>query len=174
MKPSLKTTLACALTGLYAASGQAASLSIEIEIPRIESTQYHRPYVAVWLQSPDRKLVRDIAVWYDHKMPKAEGTKWLKDMRQWWRVSGRSQSEPADGITGATQPVGTHTIKIDDTHTALAGLPPGGYQLIVEAAREKGGREVLSLPLPWPTQSAIAVEAKGETELGRVALTVSP
>src|SRR5690606_24519016 len=91
MKLLLKTTLACTLAGLYAAPAHAAGVKLEVEIPRIEVAEYHRPYVAVWLQTPDRKTVRDIAVWYDYKMPKEEGKKWLKDLRQWWRVSGRSQ-----------------------------------------------------------------------------------
>lgn len=174
MKLTLKTTLAGTLAAFYTASGYAAGVSIDIEIPRIDTAQYHRPYVAVWLQSPDRKQVRDIAVWYDYKMPKAEGAKWLKDLRQWWRVSGRSQDELADGVTGATQPVGTHTIKIDDTHPALAELAPGDYELMVEAAREKGGREVLRLPLAWPIQAAASAEAQGESELGRIVVTTSP
>lgn len=174
MKLTLKTTIACALAGLYAAPGHTARLEVQVEIPRIDVAEYHRPYVAIWLQSPDRKTVRDIAVWYDHKMPKEEGKKWLKDMRQWWRISGRGQDDLADGVTGATQAVGTHTIKVDDTHSALADLPAGNYEIIVEASREKGGREVMRLPLPWPADHAISADAQGETELGRIRATVTP
>lgn len=174
MKLPFKTALACALGGLYAASSQAAGLSIQVEIPRIEVAEYHRPYVAVWLQSPDRKIVRDIAVWYDYKLPKEEGKKWLKDMRQWWRVSGRNQAELADGITGATQPVGTHTIKVAPSHPALADLPAGDYELMVEASREKGGREVVRLPLAWPAEPSTTVDAQGATELGRIQAAITP
>src|SRR5690606_35075431 len=67
MKPSIKTTLAAALAGVYAVPLQAASLAVEVELPRIDVAEYHRPYVAVWLQSADRQTVRDVAVWYDHK-----------------------------------------------------------------------------------------------------------
>lgn len=174
MKLSLKATLACVLTALYASPGQAAGLEIQVEIPKIDVAEYHRPYVAVWLQSTDRQTVRDIAVWYDYKMPKEEGKKWLKDLRQWWRVSGRSQDDLADGVTGATQAVGTHTIKVAGDHAALRDLPAGTYEVVVEASREKGGREVLRLPLPWPSDPSTSVEAKGETELGRVQATVLP
>lgn len=174
MKLLLKTTLACTLAGLYAAPAHAAGVKLEVEIPRIEVAEYHRPYVAVWLQTPDRKTVRDIAVWYDYKMPKEEGKKWLKDLRQWWRVSGRSQDELADGVTGATQAVGKHTVDIPATHAALADLPAGEYELVVEASREKGGREVVRLPLAWPIQQAASADAQGETELGRIQATVTP
>src|SRR5690606_6054231 len=93
---------------------------------------------------------------------------------QWWRVSGRSQNDMPDGITGATQPVGTHSIKVADDHPALRELPAGKYEVVVEAAREKGGREVLRLPLPWPPGSSTSVDAKGETELGQVRATILP
>jgi len=172
MKLSLKTTLACALAGAYTAPLHAASLAVEVEIPRIQVAEYHRPYVAVWLQSADRKTVRDIAVWYDYKMPQEEGKKWLKDLRQWWRMSGRSQDQLADGVTGATQAAGKHTIQVAATHPALADLPAGDYEVIVEASREKGGREVLRLPLAWP--QAATADAQGESELGRVQASVTP
>jgi len=174
MKLSLRATLACVLTGLYASPGHSAGLEIQVEIPKIDVAEYHRPYVAVWLQSADRKIVRDLAVWYDYKMPKEEGKKWLKDLRQWWRVSGRSQADLPDGITGATQAVGTHTIKVAGDHAALGDLPAGTYEVVVEAAREKGGREVVRLPLPWPPQASTSADAKGETELGHVQATVLP
>ena len=174
MNSSLKTTLAAALAGVYTVPLQAASLAVEVELPRIDVAEYHRPYVAVWLQSADRQTVRDVAVWYDHKMPKEEGKKWLKDLRQWWRVSGRSQDGPADGVTGATQTAGRHTIEVGPTHPALADLPEGQYELIVEASREKGGREVLRLPLAWPAQQAATAQAQGESELGHVKATLTP
>lgn len=174
MKPSLKTTLACALAGVYTAPLHAASLAIEVEIPRIDVAEYHRPYVAVWLQSADRKTVRDIAVWYDYKMPKEEGKKWLKDLRQWWRMSGRSQDEPADGVTGATQAAGKHSIEVAATHAALADLPAGDYEVVVEASREKGGREVLRLPLAWPAGQAATAQAQGDSELGRIQAIITP
>ena len=48
-----------------------------------------------------------LAVWYDVRTktnnPEGEGTKWLKDMRQWWRRGGRDLSVPIDGVTSATR-----------------------------------------------------------------------
>ena len=34
------------------------------------------------------EFVGNLAVWYDLKQKDNEGTKWLKDMRQWWRAAG--------------------------------------------------------------------------------------
>src|SRR5690606_1440280 len=45
MKLTLKTTLACALASLYAVPGHTAGLEVNVEIPRIDVAEYHRPYV---------------------------------------------------------------------------------------------------------------------------------
>jgi hypothetical protein len=65
-------------------------------------------------------------------------------------------------------------VKLDATHAALKDLAPGEYQLIVEAAREVGGREVLRIPMQWPPKQGTALAAKGEHELGAVSVNVKP
>ena len=37
------------------------------------------------------------------------GTKWLADLRAWWRKGGRSMTLPADGVSGATRAPGQYT-----------------------------------------------------------------
>lgn len=174
-KTLIRSSLACALAGLFSAPlAQAESLSVKVNIPRLEVAEYHRPYVAIWLENADRSVVRDLAVWYDHAMPKAEGKKWLKDMRQWWRVSGRNQEELADGVTGATRAPGTHSLAIPAGDARLANLPAGKYELAVEASREKGGRELIRLPLEWPPVKAVTATETGKTELGAIELSTAP
>jgi len=174
MKPFTRTTLICALAGLFGLPAQAADMTIKVAIPKIEVAEYHRPYVAIWLQSPDRKTVRDIAVWYQTESKGEEGSQWLKDLRQWWRLSGRNQGEPADGVSGATRAVGVQTVEVAADHKALADLPAGEYELLVEAAREKGGRELVRLPLTWPPASDKVLTQQGETELGAIEVTTRP
>ncbi|MDX1550041.1 MAG: DUF2271 domain-containing protein, partial [Lysobacter spongiicola] len=70
---------------LLPASLPAAGLDVTLEIPRLNVAEYHRPYVAVWIERPDHSVAANLAVWYDDDMKGDEGTKWLKDMRQWWR-----------------------------------------------------------------------------------------
>ncbi len=64
--------------------------------------------MAVWIERADNSVVSTLAVWYDLKLKNAEGTKWLKDMRQWWRRTGRELDLPIDGVTSPTRPVGKH------------------------------------------------------------------
>lgn len=152
----------------------AAELDISVEIPRLKVSEYHRPYVAMWLERPDHSVAANLAVWYDVGMKAGEGTKWLKDMRQWWRRSGRSTPMPVDGVSGATRPAGQHQLSFNDAKGPLKGLPPGEYQLVIEAAREVGGREVVSVPITWPGSSPQQLKAKGTSELGQVRVAVTP
>jgi hypothetical protein len=95
-------------------------------------------------------------------------------MRQWWRKAGRDLQMPADGISGATRASGEHTLTFTDAKAPLGKLPAGDYQLVVEAAREVGGRELLRVPFAWPPKAAALAKAKGEHELGGVSVDLKP
>lgn len=170
----MRILLTFGLSGLVAAPALAADLEVSIEIPKLDVAEYHRPYVAVWLERPDQSVAANLAVWYDVANSKQEGDKWLKDLRQWWRRAGREIAVPADGLTSATRAPGSHAVTFDAAHAALKDLPAGEYQLIVEAAREVGGREVVRVPLQWPPKGGATQTAKGAAELGAVAVTVKP
>lgn len=162
------------VTGLLAAPAVAAEIQVKVEIPRLEVAEYHRPYVAIWLERPDKSVASNLAVWYDVANRKQEGDKWLKDLRQWWRRAGRSLEVPIDGVTGATRPAGTHTLTFGGDSAAIADLQPGQYDLVVEAAREVGGREVLRIPFQWPPEKPGVLEARGESELSNISLDLKP
>ncbi len=160
--------------GLAGSPVWAAEVQLKLDLPRLNVAEYHRPYVAVWLERPgEAGAAAQLAVWYDLKKPNNGGAKWLRDMRQWWRQGGRALSLPADGVSGATRAPGEAVLQLDK-HPALAQLQPGNYELVVEAAREAGGREVLRLPLAWPVKAAQQSKAQGEHELGAAQLIVKP
>jgi len=152
----------------------AAGLNVGIEIPRLDVAEYHRPYVAAWIERPDASVATTLAVWYDVKMKDGGGTKWLKDMRQWWRRTGRELDMPIDGVSGPTRPVGAHTVELTEGTAPLTQLPAGEYKLVVEAAREVGGREVVSIPFSWPAAQGQQLNAQGKTELGQITLHLKP
>lgn len=163
-------TLALTVTGLTTAAAQAADLTATVEIPRISSASYHRPYVAVWIERPDQTAVQSLAVWYQQTAnSEGDGTDWLKDLRTWWRKGGRALRMPVDGVSGATRAPGRHTVTVSAAR--LRNLPAGQYNLVVEAARELGGREVVRVPFRWG--AANTGRATGATELGAVTVAVS-
>ena len=154
--------------GSVAAPVMAADLNVSIEIPRLSVAAYHRPYVAVWIERPDNTAVRTLAVWYEVSNT-AEGKDWLKDMRTWWRRGGRSLALPADGVSSATKAPGRHSVAVPGAR--LSGLTAGDYVLVVEAARELGGREAVRVPFRWGAPNT--ARASGSNELGAVSVTVT-
>ena len=108
--------------------------------------------------------------WYNLKKPQQGGQKWLRDMRQWWRRSGRTLDVQADGLSSATRTSGIYELQFSGQDGPLAKLAPGEYLLLVEAAREGGGREILQLPFHWPPTLAQTESAQGSSELGRIAM----
>lgn len=153
----MKTSLAIAVS-VIAAPASAGTVTVTLQ--RIDVAEYHVPYVAVWIEPKAGGPARTLAVWYDVDKRGAEpGTKWLADLRTWWRKGGRSLKLPADGISGATRAPGAHRIVLP------SNLKPGSYTLFVEASREDGGRELVSMPLDVPVRAA---RAAGKTELGAI------
>ena len=163
-----------ALSAAVGLPAMAGGLGVNVELPRLDVAEYHRPYVALWLERADGTVAANLSVWYDVKKRDAEGAKWLKDMRQWWRRTGRELSVPIDGVTQPTKPVGKHALSFTEGSPALPQLPPGQYKLQVEAAREVGRRELISIPFEWPPKPGAALAAQGKHELGAVTLELKP
>lgn len=155
-----KTSLLIA--GLVATPASAAG-TISVTIPSLKVAEYHRPYVAGWIEPAGGGAAKTLFVWYDvKKRGNDPGTKWLADLRTWWRKGGRSLHLPADGVSGATRPAGVQQVAVPD------GIKPGQYTLFVEAARETGGRELVSMPFTVP---ALSGSTSGKAELGAVTLS---
>jgi hypothetical protein len=159
---------------LASASAMGADLALKLDVPQLNVAEYHRPYIAAWLENADQKVVTNLAVLYDTKKKDNAGTKWLKDMRQWWRKTGRDVEMPMDGVSGATKAPGEVSLTFPGAKAALDKLPAGNYTLLVEAAREAGGREVVKVPLQWPPKSAQNLTGQGKEELGAVVVQLKP
>lgn len=148
-----------AALGAIAATPAVAG-TVSVTLPRLNVAEYHRPYVAAWVEPAAGGAAKTLFVWYDVKKQGNEpGTKWLADLRTWWRKGGRSLALPADGISGATRAPGSYAIP-------LPSLPAGQYVLKVEAAREAGGRELVSVPFTQPGGG----QATGAQELAAVTI----
>ncbi|SEB19095.1 DUF2271 domain-containing protein [Variovorax sp. YR216] len=166
-----------ALVALLGAPAFAGGLSVNIEVPRLNVAEYHRPYVAAWIERPDQSVATTLAVWYDVKNKgnaEGEGTKWLKDLRQWWRRTGRELQMPVDGVSSATRPAGKHQLAFTEGSAQMPKLAPGAYKLHVEAAREVGGREIVGIPFQWPPAKADTATVAGTSELGEIKLDLAP
>lgn len=155
-----------------AGTAHAGGMEVTVELPKLSVSEYHRPYVAIWIEDANGQVAGNLSVWYDIKLKDQEGEKWLKDMRQWWRRTGRTLDLPMDGVSSPTKPPGSNKVTFKDTAGALKDLKPGDYKLVVEAAREVGGRELVEVPFKWAPGAESTQSASGKEELGAVTLKV--
>ncbi len=146
-------------------------MDVTVTIPRLTVAEYHKPYVAMWIEQSG-KPARTINVWYDTGKKNNAGIKWLRDMRQWWRTTGRTTPTPPNGVTGATRAPGAAKISFSAGRGGMPALTAGSYTLVVEAAREGGGREVVKVPFIVSAAGTAKGTGKGSFELGAVSLTV--
>ncbi|MBD1390735.1 DUF2271 domain-containing protein [Neiella sp. HB171785] len=146
-------------------SVSAETLYVDIEVPDINANPYHRPYVAVWVETPERKGVHTLAFW-------AEQADWYKDLRQWWRKIGRKNSPNYDGVSGATRKPGSYQLSWDGL--AADGIPvqPGDYILHLESVREQGSREYLRQAIVLGKQQPQHYQLQGSAELGLISISI--
>ena len=169
----MKLSHSLALTLPLASSwAMAADLTVKFELPQLNVAEYHKPYVAIWIERADQSVTNTLAVLYDVKKRDNAGTKWVKDLRTWWRKAGRDVTLPMDGVSGATRTAGVQTMTFPAARAGLDKLPAGDYRLVFEAAREAGGREVVRLPFHWEPKSNVGAAFAGKEELGAVSLTI--
>lgn len=144
-------------------------VEIHFEVPPIDASPYFRPYVAIWLETLERKPVATLALWYHvGPMPTGDGDggKWLKDLRQWWRKTGRSAGEEIDAITSATRKPGTYRIGWNGADNFGQKIPEGKYLLNFEASREDGGRDYKRQEVTLGENSELLVQ--GDIEMGLI------
>ncbi len=166
-----KCWLKAAVLALVGTPAAAATLTLKVTLPEIDSATYYHPYLAAWIErADDRQAAGTLAVWYDTKLRDGLGKGWLRELRTWWRTAGKNTTLPSDGVSGATRGPGVQTLSFGADHPVLSSLPAGEYNVVVEVAREQGGRELLRAPFVWGGASITATSA-GKTELTSIAVT---
>lgn len=148
-----------------ATSSSAETLNIKVEIPTLEVTPYHKPYVAVWIETTNRKGVHTLAFW-------KEQSDWFKDLRQWWRKIGRNKSPNYDAVTGATRKPGSYQLTWNGELLSGEKLSSGDYVLHVEAVREQGSREYLRQNITLGKNNIQNYTLQGNTELGEISIYI--
>jgi len=64
------------------------------------------------------------------------------------------------------------TLTFPAARAGLDKLPAGDYRLVIEAAREAGGRELVRVPFTWQPNGKVAATAAGKEELGAVSVAI--
>lgn len=143
-------------------SGQ--HFQIEYEIPALDVAEYRRPYLAVWITNSEGKSIRQLHILGD-------SSRWLRELRSWWRKVGRADDSLVDALAGATRKPGRYTITWDGRDAYGNSVMQGNYELHIEAAREHGEHETLVLPFTLNGKN-LERTVEGSKEIGRVRLTL--
>jgi len=136
-----------------------ARVSIKFELKRFES-RARRPFIAVWVEDKDGKLVKTLALWFNKP-------RWVPDLKAWYRKHGQKEyKEPADlhSLGSATRPAGSYTLSWDGRNDDGELVDAGDYTIHVEAVREHGGYELLEQKLTCKRKSQ-QKDVKGSVEL---------
>ncbi len=158
-----KISVALVLMSGLVLPATASDLEIALQLPKISEGQYHRPYVAVWVEDSSEKSVRLIEIW-------REKPDWIKDLRRFWRKTGRADQPLVDARTGATKGPGQYRLRWDGKDDQGATVANGEYQLVIEAAREHGGRQLVKQKFNWDG-TAVALSVAAGNEIGQVQLS---
>ena len=139
------------------------AMKVEITIPELQVNPYHKPYIAVWLETLDRRYITTIKLMADDK-------EWYKDLRQWWRKVAR-QNINVDGVTGATKRPGVVKLNWKGVDENNQKVPAGEYWLNVEASREEGGRDYSRHKITLGQNSSMTIA--GKTEFGDINIHIA-
>jgi hypothetical protein len=134
-------------------------VNVKFELKRFES-RARRPFIAVWVEDKDGKLVKTLALWFNKP-------RWVPDLKAWYRKHGQKEyKEPADlhSLGTATRPAGSYTLSWDGRNDDGEMVDAGDYTIHVEAVREHGGYELLEQKLSCK-RKAQKKDVKGSVEI---------
>lgn len=156
----------CLATGFAANAAADAPLKVALTVPDLDADPYHRPYVAIWIETPERDGLKTLVLWHYQ-----EDDTWLKDLRQWWRKLGRGNRESVDAISGATRRPDHYEITWDGRDKEGSLLPSGEYLLNFEVVREEGDRTYYRETIQLGKAGTIKLPANNE--LGEITITLT-
>ena len=142
-------------------------LAVDFEIASQEGYRYHRPYVAVWVESPEGKRVRTLSLWVNTS---GRGPRYIRELRRW--VSGERDQEDAGGpdlvasMSGATRPPGHYSVVWNGRDDRGTVVEQGPYRVVIEAAREHGSYQLMQQDVTL-NRKPMAADLSGNEEIGR-------
>lgn len=156
---------ALAFKGLAAKWNSKMEIVVSLTIATIEDRRVHRPYVAVWIEDAQGKMVRTLAVWVQQT---GKGSKWYPDLKRWYR-GAMSLKESANidlltTVSSATKSAGSYKLIWDGKDDKKALVDQGKYYVCIEAAREHGTYQLIRQVVTVGSQ-AFSTDVKGNVEI---------
>ncbi len=107
---------------------------------------FKRPYMALWVEDAEGKIVRTVAVW-------GREAKYVRELSYWVRAVGGLRFN-VRSITSATRPPGKYSLVWDGKDDEGQPVPMGKYKIVVEINREHGGHTRESVDVECGTTPA--------------------
>ena len=133
-------------------NSMATSLSIEVGLKQFNALT-EKPYLALWYSLPNSQ--------YTPLKVLRSDSKWLRDLKSFWRYIARYHREKLDGITAATVKPGQHEFQFSLPNKATTEA----HKYWLEVVRENGERELISINMPAQKQNKICVKGTKEISL---------
>jgi len=150
--------------------GELLELVVQFELAKAERYDYHRPYVAVWLEDEEGRPVRTGLLWLETKQP---GPQWHRELIRWHRNDQtRRKTDETDligTISGATRGPGEYKVVFDGLDDRGKPLKAGKYTLLLEASREHGEYQLTRAPLTLGKEPIGPTKLKGGVEISAAA-----
>jgi FAD:protein FMN transferase len=116
-----------------------AAITFQIGDPR--SAAGRRPYVAVYVETPEGRPVRTVALWSQRQIA------WLRQLRHWYRGEVERQREEGGNLvttmTSPTRQPGTYTVIWDGRDNAGSLVQQGRYAILIETIRQNAGNHLV-------------------------------
>jgi len=141
------------ITGAFA-TVEARQVNVSLQLAQLEKRGAN-PYVAIWVTK--QQAIGEPQV-HEPLVLLKEKTKWLRDLKQFWRKIARENRQQVDAITSATTARKSLRFSFE--------LDSSWQSLSVEVVREHGKRELVTLTLASP--SCVA----GKKELVNVCFSI--
>ncbi|MEM7365112.1 MAG: DUF2271 domain-containing protein [Pseudomonadota bacterium] len=136
--------------------------SLDYEIPSFSSGNYRRPYLAIWITDNKRRVVRNLLLL-------GESERWARENSRWWRQVGRRDETALSGLARPTRRPGQYRVTWDGRDDFGKSLLGKKYTLHIEAAREHGEKDYVTLTIDPETPVSLKVPPKGE--IGSISLS---
>ncbi len=174
--PTLKTPPAAISTGKTPADKPAVpvgwpkdyqvNVTVSIKASQFSFRGFKRPYVAIWIENADKKVVRTLTVW-------GTNNRYLSTLSGWWQATARSNFAAIASVTRATRPAGQYNVLWDGLDDKGKPVPVGEYKINFEINREHGTHAMESVLLHCADQPQTA-ELRQTTETDAAKIVYGP
>jgi hypothetical protein len=145
--PATKATAAAAPAVAGAPFPTGHEVAVAFSYVASGGGRIHNPYVVVWVEDASQNLVRTMSL----NFQQGKGMRWLPDLFTWYDkeqsrvlVGGTSV---VDTLSAPTKAPGAYRVVWDGKDENGQTVGQGAYTVVIEAARERGPHDIVSVPI---------------------------